>query len=151
VNTDQNLGAAGAVAATVLAGALTDAAPAFVSAAACRLDNGPDVTDVFGGRIKTLLTDPDRADPRRWGRDLARTLLARAPHLAQLPASVLADVVATLAQVVRADAADARGDRASLAGAIDDLDRTLTGMRPGREISVDVLSDLLTPGRSETR
>jgi DNA (cytosine-5)-methyltransferase 1 len=149
VTTDQNPTAAGADAASVLASALTDTVPAFLSAAACRLDTGPDVTDVFGGRIKTLLADPDRSDPRRWGRDLARTLLARAPHLAQLPASVLADVVATLAQVVRADVADGRGDRASMAGAIGDLDRTLTGLRPGREIPVDVLSDLLTGGRSE--
>lgn len=142
-------GATTTAAATVLAQALTDAAPAFVSAAACRLDAGPDATDVFGGRIKTLLTDPDQANPRQWGRDLARTLLARAPHLAQLPGPVLADVVGTLADVVRADVAEARGDRASLAGAINDLDQTLHALRPGREIPVDVLSDLLTGGRSE--
>jgi hypothetical protein len=142
-------GATETAAATVLAQALTDAAPAFGSAAACRLDAGPDVTDVFGGRIKALLSDPDRANPRQWGRHLARTLLARAPHLAQLPGPVLADVVGTLADVVRADVAEARGDRASLAGAISDLDQTLQGLRPGREVPVDVLSDLLTPGRSE--
>jgi DNA (cytosine-5)-methyltransferase 1 len=150
VSTELSSGATGAVAATALADALADAAPAFVSAAACRLDGGgPDVTDVFGGRIKVLLRDPDRTDPRQWGRDLARALLARAPHLAQLPGPVLADVVGTLADVVRADVAEARGDRASLAGAIGDLDRTLHGLRPGREIPVDVLTDLLTPGRSE--
>jgi DNA (cytosine-5)-methyltransferase 1 len=136
-------------AAAALEDAFTGQAGAFVSAAAVRLDGTPDATDVFGGRIKTLLTGPDRSNPRRWGRELARTLLTRAPHLAALPASVLADVVATLADVVRADATGGRGDRATLDGAADDLARTLRGMRPGREVPVDVLTGLIDSRQSE--